>query len=109
MLFIQSWRISMSFQLPAEIASTLLDKLGSDDQFRNTFACDPRAALASLGFVEAADPSISRGIWMCMTVNELASKAVIQAGAAEMKVQLAVKAGVYSPFVLEARPAVKVA
>jgi putative modified peptide len=99
----------MSFQLPDHIANDLLEKLATDDSFRAEFSRDTRAALASLGFAEASDPSISRGVWMCMTVNELASKETIRAGAAEMQAQLKVRAGLFSPFVLEARLTAKVA
>jgi hypothetical protein len=42
-------------------------------------------------------------------VNELASKETIRAGAAEMQAQLKVRAGLFSPFVLEARLTAKVA
>jgi putative modified peptide len=99
----------MSFQLPEAIADSLLAKLGHDDEFRALFSRDARMALASLGFAEANDPSLSRGIWMCMTVNELASKETIRAGAAEMKAGLRAQRGVFTPFVLEARATRKIA
>jgi putative modified peptide len=99
----------MSFQLPDSIAHALLERLATDDGFRAEFSRDARAALASLGYAEAADSSISRGIWMCMTVNELASKETIRAGAAEMKAGLSAQRGMYTPFVLEARATSKVA
>jgi putative modified peptide len=93
----------MSFRMPDHIVETLLDKLGSDDAFREAFSTNPREALAGLGFSEAADTSVSRGIWMCMTVNELASKEAIRSAASEFRAQFRINAGVFTPFVLEAR------
>ena len=99
----------MSFHLPDPIIDALLDKLGNDDAFRATFATDARAALASLGFEPAADGSISRGIWMCMEVRELASKEVIRAAAGDVRTMLKAKEAVFFPFVLDVRSAAKAA
>ena len=99
----------MSFQLPDPIIDALLDKLGNDDDFRATFATDARAALASLGFEPAADNSISRGIWMCLHVQELASKDVIRAAAGDLRTMLEAKAAVFFPFVLDVKSTAKAA
>src|SRR5687767_3798400 len=99
----------MSFQLPDSIIDALLDKLGNDDAFRATFANDARAALASLGFEPAADGSIVRGIWMCLDVQELASKEVIRAAAGDVRIRLRAKEAVYFPFVLDVKSTDKAA
>src|SRR5687767_5758497 len=90
----------MSFKLPQPIVDSLLDRLGNDDGFRANFAADPRTALASLGFADAADASIQRGIWNCMEVNQLASKDAIRAGHDELRAQLT-KPAVFFPFALQ--------
>jgi putative modified peptide len=99
----------MSFHLPDHVVDVLLDKLGSDDAFRAAFATDARGALASLGFEPAADGSVSRGIWMCLTVKELASKEAIRASAGDIRAMLRIKAGVFYAFALDAQGVAKVA
>ena len=55
--------------LTTEQANTLLDKLSSDDTFREQFQKDPAAALKSIGADQAAAE--------CMSVKQLASKEAI--------------------------------
>lgn len=57
--------------LPAAIVDALLDKLASDDAFRDAFARDPGAALAALGY-RAREGTQSPA--MCLNVGTLASK-----------------------------------
>jgi putative modified peptide len=92
----------MPHKISNRVVDELLDKLSSDDSFREQFAADPRAALASLGDENArsAVPG-ARGAWTCLTVSKLASKEQISAGRQELRRQLGVE-GVFSPFHLEA-------
>lgn len=93
----------MSFHLPVSIVDSLLDKLGSDDEFRVTFLSDPRAALASLGFAPASDPQIAQGRWFCLAVDELASKEAIRQSHEEIRRQLVSQDGVFFAFSLGVR------
>jgi putative modified peptide len=62
--------------LPPAIVEALLDKLGSDDGFRELFQEDPRAALARLGYEpDLGDGEV--GAWACLRVTRLASKEAI--------------------------------
>ncbi len=61
----------MSKPLPPALVDALLDKLATDDAFREAFARDPRSALSSLaGAVELQGFTA----WSCLTVSRLASK-----------------------------------
>jgi putative modified peptide len=91
----------MSFQLSESVADALLDKLSSDDAFRSMFVADPRAALVSVGFAPAADASVHGGIWMCLSVTELASKEAIRAGRNELRNQLVLQRASHCPIALE--------
>ncbi|WP_447783708.1 NHLP-related RiPP peptide [Stenotrophomonas bentonitica] len=56
--------------IPSGVAITLLQRLSSDDPFRELFMSNPRMALCEVGYdlpPNAATP-------MCMMVDELASK-----------------------------------
>ena len=87
--------------LSAETADALLDKLSSDDDFRSLFQNNPRAALAEVGHVEAADPSIKSGAWDCCAVKQLAPKEAIKASRdALRKMLLSAQAG-HNPIQLE--------
>ena len=71
----------MAKNFSREVVDALLDKLSSDDQFRDLFKRNPRAALAQLGHhtdkavegVRGSDPV------MCLQGAELASKEEIRA------------------------------
>jgi putative modified peptide len=91
----------MSFTLPDPIALDLLHKLGNDDGFREVFAADPRAALASLGFGPAADPSVETGIWKCLSVSILASKEAIRASHGDLFRQITTSMAAQTPIHLE--------
>ncbi|MFY2762682.1 NHLP-related RiPP peptide [Arenimonas sp. MALMAid1274] len=92
----------MPFQLSEDTTDKLLDKLSSDDKFRDLFQKDPRQALATVGHKEAADKSVEEGPWMCMTVGELASKEAIKASRDVLRTQLASSKVAYQPIALEA-------
>jgi putative modified peptide len=77
-----------SFKLPAPIIDRLLDRLGNDDEFRDFFVADTRAALASIGFEPAADQSVTKGLWFCLAVDHLASKEAIRESRAALRNQL---------------------
>jgi len=94
----------MSFQLPDTLAIELLNRLGYDDAFRTTFAADPRAALAQLGFAPAADLTVAAGVWNCMRVDALASKEIIRASHSALHRQLTVAKAGANPITLEVRP-----
>ncbi|SBV37754.1 conserved hypothetical protein [uncultured Stenotrophomonas sp.] len=82
--------------LDAVTADTLLEKLSSDDAFRELFNANPILALAELG-VDAAQalapqaPSADDPFY-CMTTNQLASKEEIAAARIELQAHLT-KAG----------------
>lgn len=81
----------MANNFTAEVADRLLDKLSSDDAFRDQFSNDPRAALASLGHVTPAEDVDKRGsdpINCCTMKGPLASKEKIAAARAVLKTQL---------------------
>ena len=59
-------------KLQPALVDKLLDKLGSDDQFRSAFGKDPKSALQSLG----APADIEYG--GCMSPKQLASKEQFQ-------------------------------
>lgn len=82
-------RSSQTFS--TEVVDLLLEKLSTDDDFRELFQSDPRAALQQIGH---ETPERNRGLRgtdpvMCMVLdNRLASKEVIRAGRAKMKAAL---------------------
>lgn len=92
----------MSYKLPECIIDRLLDRLGNDDSFRATFLTDTRAALASLGFEPASDASITRGLWHCLAVTQLATKEEIRRGHMQLRRQLSMEA-VFFPFTIGVR------
>lgn len=75
----------MANTLTHETAATLLDKLATDDGFREHMLGDPVAAMASVG-VKVDPASVPH-------VRKLPSKQEIQANAAAMKEKLSGKAG----------------
>lgn len=56
------------------VVDELLDRLSSDDSFRDLFATDPRAALAQIGHVAPADDPL-----LCAQTTVLAPKEEIAA------------------------------
>jgi putative modified peptide len=61
--------------LPQNVVATLLDKLGSDDAFRELFQQTPLAALKAAG----ATQEEAEGCAHCLKVSKLADKATIVA------------------------------
>jgi putative modified peptide len=59
-------------KLEPALVDKLLDKLGTDDQFRSAFAKDPKSALQSIG----APSTVECG--GCMSPKKLASKEQFQ-------------------------------
>ena len=82
--------------LPAKVVASLLDKLSSDDAFRDLFQKNPAAALRQVG---APDPE---GCAACMTVKKLAPKDAIKAASKELTAQLT-KTLMLQPITLNAR------
>lgn len=81
----------MAKNFSREFADKLLDKLSSDDKFRERFQSDARAAVAELGYetpaadvgLEGSDPLL------CMSSGTaLASKEDIKASRAKLREQL---------------------
>lgn len=91
----------MSNTLSDETAAKLLDKLASDDAFRDTFQKDPRKALAQVGHAPAADASVKEGIWSCMSVSKLADKQSIASSRDTLRKQLATQQAGAQPITLE--------
>jgi putative modified peptide len=69
--------------LPAKVVASLLDKLGSDDKFRDLFQKNPAAALKQVG---APEPEACA---LCLSVKKLASKDTIKASSKALTAQLA--------------------
>lgn len=76
-----STRTKRSAPLDPQVADRLLALLSTDDAFRKLFTCNPREALAQVGFVNTTDlPSPADcSVW------PLASKAQIAAAHGEIK------------------------
>lgn len=91
----------MPFKLSDESAAALLDKLSSDDDFRALFQKDPRQALAAVGHKPAADASVDEGLWSCLSVSKLASKADIRASRDTLRKQLVTAQAGAHPITLE--------
>jgi putative modified peptide len=88
----------MPYNFSGEFVDRLLDKLGSDDDFRARFQTDPRAAVESLGHKPA--PEDARDL-MCLKCTELASPAQIKASRGELRKQLLSGQASHSPINLE--------
>ena len=92
----------MPFKISEDIVDSLLDKLSSDDAFREQFQNSPRAALASLGHQAAASAKDSdAGAWTCMTTTSLASKEAIKASHVALRLQLLTSASSLNPHYLQ--------
>ena len=95
----------MPFKLSEDTVDSLLDKLSSDDTFREQFQKDPRSALAAVGHEPSADASVAEGAWMCMGVSQLASKEAIKASRDNLRTQLLSTKAAYMPIHMEASKA----
>lgn len=92
----------MSFKLSEETVDALLDKLSSDDDFREKFQKNPRKALAAVGHDSAGDDRVTEGAWMCMSVKQLASKEAIKASRDNLRKQLLSAQAAQMPIHMEA-------
>ena len=94
---------TMPFKLSEDIVDSLLEKLGSDDAFREQFQSSPRAALASLGHQAAASAKDGEaGVWACMATASLASKTSINDSRVALRQQLLTSMASFSPIHLQA-------
>ena len=81
-----STRKKRSAPLDPQVADRLLDLLSTDDTFRKLFVCNPREALAKLGFVNMTDmPSPRDCFW---EIRTLASKEAIASARHEIRMML---------------------
>ena len=75
-----------------EFADKLLDKLSKDDDFRKKFQADPRAAVASLGYVTPEEDFGIEGQDPCLCLtgmsDNLASKEAIAKSRDKLREQL---------------------
>jgi putative modified peptide len=81
----------MTNKFSPEVADRLLDKLSTDDDFRDLFEKNPGAALRQVGHETAAEHAGVRGSDPAMCANlkgGLASKEDIRAGRETMKAAL---------------------
>lgn len=81
----------MTNKFSPEVADRLLDKLSTDDNFRDLFEKNPSAALRQVGHEPAAEHAGVRGSDPAMCANlsgGLASKESIRAGREAMKAAL---------------------
>lgn len=93
----------MPFKLSEQTVDKLLDKLSTDDAFRQQFQSSPRAALASVGHEAAAKAKdTDPGIWACCTVTQLASKEAIRSSRDALRKQLLTSQASHTPITLEA-------
>jgi putative modified peptide len=74
----------MANTLASNVVATLLDKLGSDDAFRELFQKNPAAALQQAGASKADAESCAH----CMKPGKLASKDAIKASKQALTAQL---------------------
>ena len=76
----------MSPTLSAAVAKNLLEKLSTDDAFRDLFVTDPAKALEKAGY-DSTDKAVAAQnatLSVCCKVRELASKETIQASFDEL-------------------------
>lgn len=86
----------MAALLSPKTVDYLLDKLSTDDAFRELFVADPRSALKQAGY-ETPEGKVGvagSDAVMCSQVSRLASKQEIQAARQSLKSQLLV----FNPF-----------
>jgi putative modified peptide len=87
----------MPYNFSGEFVDRLLDKLGSDDAFREQFQADPRAAVESLGHRVAPGDAADL---MCLKCNTLADKKDIQASREGLRKELLAKTAGQMPISL---------
>ena len=90
-----------AFEISAEIVDKLLDKLSSDNEFRDVFLKSPRIALAYLGHEGATNASPGDvGLWVCARCSELASPEVIKTTRSKMRLDLLTSLAKQQPVTL---------
>lgn len=91
--------------LEPQVADALLDRLGSDDAFRERFQQDPAAALETIGYVPptfAGQAQAARPSFGCMQTERLATKEEFQAARAELREHLLSRSSHTVVFAFEA-------
>lgn len=80
----------MAKNFSRDVAAKLLDKLSTDDAFRERFRSDPRAALAEVGHVTPEEDVGKEGVdpVMCCDNLMLASKEEIGKAKGKLEAQL---------------------
>ena len=92
-----------AFEISEEIVDKLLDKLSSDNEFRNVFLKSPRIALAYLGHEGATNASPNdQGVWTGSQCKQLASPEAIKASRDALRLQLLTSMARLQPIRLEA-------
>ena len=92
-----------AFEISRELVDKLLDKLSSDDEFRNVFLRSPRIALAYLGHESASNASPGdQGVWTSAQCKQLASPEAIKASRDALRLQLLTSMARLKPIKLEA-------
>jgi putative modified peptide len=79
--------------LDPKVADKLLDKLGTDNEFRKLFKKDPAAALVKVGHPKEAAALTG----MCCQVASIAPKAQIVKARSELKAMLTASLGMTPP------------
>lgn len=87
----------MPYNFSGEFVDRLLDRLGSDDAFREQFQADPRAAVESLGHRVAPGDAADL---MCLKCDRLADKKDIQASREGLRKELLSKTAGQMPISL---------
>jgi putative modified peptide len=87
----------MPYHFSEEFVDRLLDKLGSDDAFRDQFQADPKAAVESLGHRVAPGDAADL---MCLKCDALADKKEIQASREGLRRELLSKTAAQMPISL---------
>ncbi len=92
----------MPFQISDELVDKLLDKLSTDNDFRDVFQKNPRIAMAYLGHEGATNASPKdQGLWSCAQCKELASPEAIKSSRNQLKTQLLTSLTKLSPVTLD--------
>ena len=89
----------MPYNFSEEFVDRLLDKLGSDDAFRDQFQADPRAAVTALGHRPAPGDAADL---MCLKVARLAAKEDLQKARDGLRRELLSSTAAQMPISLEA-------
>lgn len=86
----------MTNRLNDKNVDMLLDKLSSDDDFRQRFQANPREAMASIGLADASDESISNA-----PIGNLPSKSDIASSRDQLRAKLMVAMDPFVPITLD--------